>query len=37
MFVQWDQAGGMCLSMREVADMVQVDLDEFNRAIAEEL
>ena len=37
MFVQWDQAGGMSMSMREVADMVQVDLDEFNRAIAEEL
>jgi len=37
MFVQWDQAGGMSLSMREVADMVHVDLDEFNRAIADEL
>ena len=37
MFVQWDQAGGMSMSMREVAEMVRVDLDEFNRAIAEEL
>lgn len=37
MFVGWDQAGGTSLSMREVADMVQVDLDEFNRAIADEL
>ena len=37
MFAQWDQAGGMSLSMREVADMVHVDLDEFNRAIADEL
>lgn len=37
MFVQWDEAGGMSLSMREVAEMVQVDLDEFNRAIADEL
>ena len=37
MFVQWDQAGGMSLSMREVSEMVRVDLDEFNRAIADEL
>jgi hypothetical protein len=37
MFVRWDEAGGMSLSMREVAEMVQVDLDEFNRAIADEL
>ena len=37
MFVQWDEAGGMSLSMREVAEMVQVDLDELNAAIEEEL
>jgi hypothetical protein len=37
MFVRWDEAGGMSLSMREVAEMVQVDLEEFNRAIADEL
>jgi RNase P subunit RPR2 len=33
----WDRAGGTSLSMREVADMVQVDLDALNRAIEEEL
>jgi RNase P subunit RPR2 len=33
----WDRAGGTSLSMREVADMVQVDLDELNAAIVEEL
>ena len=37
MFVRWDEAGGMSLSMREVAEMVQVDLDELNAAIEEEL
>jgi hypothetical protein len=37
MFVRWDEAGGTSLSMREVADMVDADLDEFNRAIADEL
>jgi hypothetical protein len=36
-FVRWETAGGMSLSMREVADMVSVDLDELNRAIEEEL
>ena len=36
-FVSWDKAGGMSLSMREVAEMVQVDLDELNRAVEEEL
>jgi hypothetical protein len=33
----WDKAGGMSLSMREVAEMVRVDLDELNAAIEEEL
>ena len=33
----WDRVYGTSLSMREVAEMVQVDLDEFNRAVAEEL
>jgi hypothetical protein len=35
--VAWDRAGGMSLSMREVAEMVQVDLDVLNAAIEEEL
>jgi hypothetical protein len=35
--VAWDRAGGMSLSMREVAEMVQVDLDELNRAVEDEL
>jgi len=33
----WDRAGGTTLSMREVAEMVQVDLDDLNAAIADEL
>jgi hypothetical protein len=33
----WDRAGGTSLSMREVADMVRVDLDELNAAIEDEL
>jgi hypothetical protein len=37
MFVSWDRAGGTSLSMREVAEMVQVDLDELNAAIEDEL
>ena len=37
LFVSWDREGGTTLSMREVADMVQVDLDELNEAIADEL
>jgi hypothetical protein len=36
-FAKWDRAGGTSLSMREVADMVRVDLDALNRAIEEEL
>jgi hypothetical protein len=36
-FIGWDRAGGTSLSMREVAEMVQVDLDELNDAIADEL
>ena len=35
--VEWDRAGGTSLSMREVADMVRVDLDELNAAIEDEL
>jgi hypothetical protein len=37
MFVSWDRAGGTSLSMREVAEMVRVDLDELNAAIEDEL
>ena len=33
----WDRAGGTTLSMREVAEMVKVDLDDLNAAIADEL
>ena len=36
-FVGWDKAGGTSLSMREVAELVQVDLDELNTAIEDEL
>jgi hypothetical protein len=36
-FMQWDRAGGMTLSMREVADLVAVDLDALNEAIEDEL
>jgi hypothetical protein len=35
--VSWDRAGGMGLSMREVADFVSADADEFARAVEEEL
>jgi hypothetical protein len=35
--IGWDRAGGTSLSMREVAEMVSVDLDELNEAIADEL
>lgn len=37
LFVGWDRAGGMSLSMREVADFVNVDLDELERAVKDEL
>jgi hypothetical protein len=37
LFVSWDRVGGTTLSMREVADMVAVDLDMLNEAIADEL
>jgi hypothetical protein len=36
-FVGWDYVGGTSLSMREVAELVQVDLDELNAAIEDEL
>ena len=36
-FVSWDKAGGMSLSMRELADFVSADADEFARAVEEEL
>jgi hypothetical protein len=36
-FIGWDRAGGTTLSMREVSEMVQVDLDELNAAIEDEL
>ena len=35
--VEWDRAFGTSLSLREVADMVRVDLDELNAAIEDEL
>ena len=35
--IDWDRAFGTSLSMRELADMVDVDLDELNEAIADEL
>ena len=37
LFVGWDRAGGMSLSMREVADFVNVDLDELSQAVKDEL
>lgn len=36
-FVKWDTAGGMGLSIREVADMVSVSLDDVQQAIEDEL
>jgi hypothetical protein len=36
-FVGWDRAGGTSLSLREVAELVSVDLDELNAAIEDEL
>jgi hypothetical protein len=36
-FTSWDRAGGTTLSIREVAEMVSVDLDELNAAIEDEL
>lgn len=36
-FIEWDRAYGTALSMREVADMVSVDLDELNAAVEDEL
>jgi hypothetical protein len=36
-FRQWDRAGGMTMSIREVAEMVRVDIDELNAAIEDEL
>jgi hypothetical protein len=36
-FTGWDKAGGTSLSMREVADLVNVDLDALNRAVVDEL
>ena len=36
-FAAWDKAGGTGLSMREVAEMVAVDLDELNAAVEDEL
>ena len=35
--LSWDKVYGTSLSMREVAEMVAVDLDELNRAIEDEL
>jgi hypothetical protein len=37
LFSSWDKAGGTSLSMREVADLVRVDLDALNRAVEDEL
>ena len=37
LFLKWDCAGGLALSMREVADMVQVSLEDIERAIEDEL
>ena len=36
-FIEWDRAGGTSLSMREVAEMVQTDLAEFERAVQDEI
>lgn len=36
-FVEWDRAFGTSLSLREVAEFVDVDLDELGRAVEEEL
>ena len=36
-FLEWDRAGGLALSMREVAEMVQVSLEDIERAIEDEL
>lgn len=36
-FLEWDRVGGLAVSMREVAEMVGVSLDEVERAIADEL
>ena len=36
-FAGWDKAGGMGMSMREVAEMIAVDLDELNAAVEDEL
>ncbi|HEY7823676.1 MAG TPA: hypothetical protein VIG24_12620 [Acidimicrobiia bacterium] len=37
MLVGWDRVGGTSLSLREVAEMVDVDLDELNQAVEDEL
>jgi hypothetical protein len=37
LLASWDREGGTRLSMREVADMVSVDLDALNAAIEDEL
>jgi hypothetical protein len=37
LLVSWDKAGGMSLSMREVADFVSADADELLRAVEDEL
>ena len=35
--VEWDRAFGTSLSLREVAEFARVDLDEFERAVEDEL
>ena len=37
MLVGWDRVGGTSLSLREVAEMADVDLDELNQAVEDEL
>ena len=37
MFLEWNRAGGLALSMREVAEMGKVSLEDIERAIEDEL
>ena len=37
LFAEWDRAGGTSLSMREVSEMVQTGMDEFERAVQDEI
>ena len=37
LFAEWDRAGGTSLSMREVSEMVQTGMDEFEQALRDEV